>query len=147
MTLTRRAAILAKGCGYYEQPMVDAWVADGAAERVQRYEQQIADPELITLIAESGDDVLGFVIADPVNSELCTIYVKPNDSGRVGRALLAEAEMLAFRTSDRLTLVASLNAVQFYAENGYVDEGQVHWQSHDGSRSPCRKMRKERGRA
>lgn len=144
MMVARREAILAKGFGYYEQSMIDAWAVDGAAERIPRYLQQIADPELIVLIAENGDDVLGFVIADPINGELCTIYVKPNNSGRVGCALLAEAEMLAFLHTDTLWLVASLNAVRFYAENGYVDEGLVHWQSDDGSRSLCRKMRKDR---
>lgn len=144
MTLARREAILAKSWGHYEQATVEAWAVDGASERLVRYAQQIADPELIVLIAETGDDVLGFVIANPGNSEVCTIYVKPNDSGRVGRALLAKAEMLAFRLTNTLMVVASLNAVQFYVENGYVDEGVVHWESHDGSRSPCRKMRKRR---
>jgi hypothetical protein len=57
MMVARREAILAKGCGYYEQAMVEAWAGDGVAERIPRYLQQIADPELIVLIAEAGDDV------------------------------------------------------------------------------------------
>src|SRR5580658_682508 len=90
MMVVRREAILAKAWGYYEESTVEAWAVDGEAGRVARYAQQIADPKLIVLVAESGDDVLGFVVADPVTSELCAIYVKPNDSGRVGCALLAE---------------------------------------------------------
>jgi hypothetical protein len=143
MVVARREAILTKRLGYYE-PTVAAWAVDGETERVARYAQQIGNPELIVLVAERGSDVLGFVIADPARSELCSIYVKPNDLGRVGCALLAAAETLAFRVTDTLTLVASLNAVQFYADNGYADEGPVHWESYDGSRSPCRKMRKDR---
>ena len=144
MMVSRREAILAKGCGYYEQSTIEAWAVDGAVERVPRYVQQIVDPDFIVLVAEKDDDVLGFVIADPVNSALSAIYVKPNGSGRVGCALLAEAEMLAFRRTNTLMRVASLNAVQFYADNGYVDQGPIDWQSYDGSRSPCRKMRKDR---
>jgi hypothetical protein len=84
MMLSRREAILAKGHGYYEQSTIEAWAVDRAVERVPRYLQQISDRDLIVLIAEKDDDVLGFVIADPVNSELCAIYVKPNDSGARG---------------------------------------------------------------
>jgi hypothetical protein len=90
-----------------------------------RFPVQAADkePDLIVLVAENDDGGLGFVIADPISSELCAVCVRPNNLGRVGSVLLAKAEMLAFQRTKRLTFIASINAVRFYTENGYADNG------------------------
>jgi hypothetical protein len=113
-------------------------------ERVARYIQQIDDPRLIVLIAEAGGHVLGFAVADPAREELSAIYVKRNNVGRVGRALLSELERRAFTSADRLTVVAALTAVRFYAESGYSDDGPAHYTDSTGSSVPCRSMRKRK---
>jgi hypothetical protein len=142
MAEVRREAILSKGPLHYQRSIVDTWVAEAAPERVARYAQQIADPEYIVHVAETGSDLIGFAICHPANAELSAIYVKPNTIGRVGRALLSQLETCAFQVTDALTIVASLNAVQFYTENGYVDGGPMYYVDSTGSRVPCRSMRK-----
>jgi L-amino acid N-acyltransferase YncA len=144
MAEVRREAILSTDGEHYPAPTVEAWVTDGASDRVARYVQQIDDPQLIVLIAEAGDDVIGFAVADPTREELRAIYVKRNSVGRVGQTLLSEVERRAFATADRLTVVASETAVEFYVENGYSDDGPARYLDSTGSFVPCRTMRKRK---
>jgi RNA polymerase sigma-70 factor (ECF subfamily) len=50
-------------------------------------EQEIADPEVIALVAEAAGEVIGFAMTVPSQHELRAVYVKPNLIGGVGRAL------------------------------------------------------------
>lgn len=139
-----RAAILARCAPHYPQSALDAWAIGPTPERIARQQQQIADPAIITLIAESAGEVIGFAIAAPAVQELRSLYVKPNPVGRVGSALLAELERLAFQTCDRLTCDASLNAVPFYAYHGYTEESRLEHTLSSGVRIPCVRMTKRR---
>jgi len=137
-------AILSKGPGHYEQSVIDAWVLDGAADRVARYAKQIADPNFIVLVAVANDEVLGFASSIPTKEKLSAIYVKPNKIGHIGRSLLAELEARTFQTAARLTVLASYSGVPFYLENGYTDDGPVSHLDETGQDVQCRNMKKLR---
>ena len=139
-----REAILAKAAEHYPAATLEAWGAGATPERVARQERQIADPEFLVLVAETGGDTVGFAIAVPSREELRALYVKPNGAGRVGRVLLAELERRAFRTAKALNCDASLNAVPFYRANGYAEKGRAEHILSSGVSVPCVRMSKAR---
>jgi len=142
-----RVAILARCASHYPQTALDAWAIGPTPERIASQEQRIADPAIITLVAESDGEIIGFAIAAPAAQELRSLYVKPNPIGRVGSALLAELERRAFQTCDHLTCDASLNAVPFYTAHGYTEESRVEHTLSSGARIPCVRMSKSRSAA
>jgi len=139
-----RDAILAKSAAHYSHDVLSGWAIGPTPERTARQERQIADPGVISLVAESAGEVIGFAIADPSAQELRSLYVKPNRIGRVGSALLEELERRAFAACDRLTCDASLNAVSFYTAHGYVEMEPIAHQLSSGLRVPCVRMAKYR---
>jgi hypothetical protein len=139
-----RAAILAKAACHYPRATLEAWAIGPTPERITRQESQIADPGVITLIAETAAEIIGFAIAVPASQELRSLYVKPNSIGRVGASLLAELERRAFQTCGRLSCDASLNAVAFYASHGYIEESRLEHTLSSGARVPCVRMSKPR---
>ena len=139
-----REAILSKAAGHYRQSTLDAWALGATPDRVARAEKQIADPEFIVLVAEADGEVIGYGVAVPSQEQLRALYVKPNAIGRVGSALLSELEKRAFRASEVLTCDASLNAVVFYAANGYTEQGRTNHVLSSGGSVPCMRMKKVR---
>ena len=123
IVLVRREAILSKAKTHYDQAILDDWAdAMGASERVARIERKISHPLSIVLVAEAGDEIIGFAMADLSNNELQALYTKSNPIGKVGQVLLAALEQLAFETVPFLGCDASLNAESFYKANGYTEE-------------------------
>jgi hypothetical protein len=119
----RREAILSKAATHYDPATLNDWAdAMDAAERVARIERTISDPRFITLVAEAGDEIIGFAVAALANNELRALYTRPNRIGKVGQVLLAALEKLAFETVPFLSCDASLNAENFYKANGYSEE-------------------------
>jgi hypothetical protein len=119
----RREAILSKGKTHYDLAILNDWAdAMGASERVARIERKILDPGFVVLVAEAGDEIIGFGMADLPNNELQALYTKSNQIGKVGQLLLAALEQLAFETVPFLGCDASLNAESFYKANGYTEE-------------------------
>jgi hypothetical protein len=75
MTVVRRDAIRSKAGSHYNQSVVDHWVVDGETDREERYERQIADPEVLSFVAELADALIGFAFVRPSTEELMSIYV------------------------------------------------------------------------
>jgi putative acetyltransferase len=144
MVRVRRGAILGKARNGYAQPTIEAWAAEAAPDRAALYIRDIADPEVIVLVAESGGEVIGFAIAVPAQEELSAIYVAPNPIGRVGQALLSELERSAFESAATLNCVAALSAAPFYLANGYTEQGSTTYLDGSGAEVPCVRMKKGR---
>jgi len=144
MLRVHREAILSKAADHYRQSTLDAWALGVTPDRVARAERQIADPGFIVLIAEAGDEAIGYGVAVPSHRQLRALYVKPNALGRVGTALLSELEKRAFRTAEALTCDASLNAVEFYAAHGYTEQGRMDHVLSSGASVACVRMIKVR---
>lgn len=144
MMRAHREAIFSKAAGHYHQTTLDAWGAGATGGRVAHVEQEISDPGFIVLVAEAGDEIIGFAMAIPSKNELRAVYVKPNSIGNVGRALLAELEKRAFTVTEFLICDASLNAEKFYKVNGYTEELQTHHVLGSGRSMACIRMKKIR---
>jgi hypothetical protein len=145
----RREAILSKAKTHYDLIILNDWAdAMDASERVARIERKISDPASIVLVAEAGDEIIGFAIADLSNSELQALYTRSNPIGKVGQVLLAALEQLAFETVPFLGCDASLNAERFYKANGYTEECRKDYVSRPGGVvSRVVQMRKHRPNA
>lgn len=122
MMRVHREAVFAKAAGHYSRAILEAWAPGVTSDRVARVAQEITDPDFIVLVAEAAGAIIGFAMAIPLKGELRAAYVEPNPIGKVGRALLAKIERLAFARADRLACDASLNAEEFYKANGYCAE-------------------------
>jgi hypothetical protein len=144
MMHVHREAILSKAAGHYPQSTLDAWAVGATPDRVAGVGKQITDPEFIVLVAEAGDEVIGYGVAVPSHQQLRALYVKPNAIGRVGCALLSELEKHAFRAAEVLTCDASLNAAGFYGANGYTEQGRTDHVLSSGASVPCIRMKKVR---
>jgi ribosomal protein S18 acetylase RimI-like enzyme len=144
MLLVHRDAVFSKAAAQYAPATLSAWAAGPTPDRVARIELRIADPGSVVLVAEVGDEIIGYVVATPARNELRAVYVKPNSIGHVGYALLAEIERRAFNAgTEYLTCSASLSAVEFYKANGYTEEGRGEHRLRTGDLMDCVFMRKK----
>lgn len=144
MLALHREAILSRAASYYPRATLEAWGTGPTAERTARQERQIAEGDVVTLVAERDGELIGFGIAVPSEQRLRALYVKPNAIGRVGSRLLAALEERAFATAEFLACDASLNAVRFYEVHGYTAIGAVEHVLSSGVSVPCLRMRKAR---
>ena len=115
----RREAILSKAASHYDPVALNDWADAGDAGRTAK---RISDPDYRVLVAEAGGEIIGFAVAAISKRELQALYAKPNPIGKVGTALLAAIEDLAFQTIPFLVCDASLNAEGFYKVHGYIEE-------------------------
>jgi hypothetical protein len=138
----RSDAIWAKATTHYDDAIVRDWVEAGDPGRIAN---KLSDPDIIALVAASGDALIGFGMVALSKHELQALYVTPNPIGRVGQALLAALETRAFQVLPFLILDASLNAEEFYRSNGYLVECRKdHVSSRGGVVSQVVQMRKSR---
>jgi putative acetyltransferase len=139
-----REAVFSKAANHYSDNELEEWAPGATPDRVTRVEQEISDPAFVVLVAEAGEEIIGFAMAIPSQAELRAVYVKPNSIGGVGCALLRELEKHVFETVEYLTCDASLNAAKFYKQSGYSDEGAAKHVLRSGGTVSCVRMRKYR---
>lgn len=110
------AAIEAVGPPDYDPEQVKTWAALNDPE-----EYVLNDDRMPFLVAEYDDSVVGFAQADFDASHVEKVYVHPENAGQgVATALVERLELLAVEADvPELTVVASRNAVGFYARIGY----------------------------
>lgn len=125
-----RASIRACGPTTYDDEQVAAW-AKGC--HPSGYVDAMADNTLTFLVAEADADLCGFGSvkftppewARRAEAELTGLYVHPDHVlNGVGTRLLARLELHARNQGvERLAVTASLNAVSYYRDQGYRQEG------------------------
>jgi hypothetical protein len=115
----RREAILTKAGSHYDPVALNDWANAGDAGRIAK---RISDPDYRVLVAEAGGEIIGFAMVAISKHELQALYVTPHPIGKVGSALLAAIETLAFHAVPFLVCDASLNAESFYKAHGYIEE-------------------------
>jgi putative acetyltransferase len=115
----KRAAIRADGRDSYSADQVAAWAPD--ADELDNYEQALGDDTYHVLVAESAEEIVGFGVLNVETGALLALYIQPDQRGTgIGSRLLGQIETTAkLNGADTLDLLASRNAVSFYAEQGY----------------------------
>ena len=146
-----RSAVRSTAATHYSQAIVDEWgPADIATERVKNFERWIERGEEVIVVAvDSTDAVIGFGSIVPSNSELRAVYVAAAHGRRgIGRAILSQLETLAREAGlNELSMDASMNAVPFYAANGFMSLGPGEHPMPSGNRMACMRMSKSLGRS
>lgn len=134
-----RASITALCSRHYTPEQIEAWAGP---KKPEDYEKPIR--ELIVLVAERGNDVIGLSILNPEAGEIHALYIHPEHIRRgVGSALLRETEAEARSGGlSRLSLNATLNAVTFYEARGFASLGEATNTLRVGVDLPCVRMEK-----
>ncbi|SFB71335.1 GNAT family N-acetyltransferase [Massilia yuzhufengensis] len=113
----RTRAVRTSCASHYAPDVIDAWCAAPPPDRL---------PALLAggggLVVEEVGQVQGYAILDLATGELDAAFVDPAQQGRgIARRLLAALDAMAVQHGlRRLFLSASLNAVPFYQQAGYV---------------------------
>lgn len=114
---TRIAAIQGLASSHYPQAEIASWCS---ARTGESYYAEIE--RKVVLVHEQDNELVAFGQLNPATAVIEAIYVHPSCSRRgVGQRLLSALEVIAAENGLReLTLEASLNAVGFYRQAGYV---------------------------
>lgn len=127
---------------HYAPGVIDAWTIPPTDKNVTGLLEN-ADGE-IRLIAELDGEPVGLGVIVVGNSELRACYVVPEAARRgVGTALVKEIERIAEENGlERLELLASVNAEQFYTSLGYKAGERTEHVLRTGRRMAAVKMTK-----
>jgi putative acetyltransferase len=129
---------------HYPPDVREAWAVTLTDDSCEQVRQDIADPDMVVLVAESKSRIAGFGMIVPADEELRAVYVDPAFGRQgVGTAILHRLEQAAReRRVVRLNLSSSLNAEAFYANHGYdVVERAAH-RLRSGLEMACVRMTK-----
>ncbi len=125
---------------FYEHEILDEWSPILSGRVLQMQEKLENNPEKsIILVIESEGKIAGFGEIVPEEEELRALYVDPQFSRMgFGRALLQELESRAKKQGlAKLILHASLNAKNFYTQNGFKINGEGNHKLNSGRLMPC----------
>ena len=113
-----KASVRGLCAGHYTPEQIEAWVGGRRPDHV-RHAMTEGGETMFVAERGGGGEVVGF--ASLHGAEVIAVYVTPAATGRgTGAALLHAVEgEAAARGIGRLHLTASLNAVPFYAAQGY----------------------------
>ena len=129
---------------HYPPEILDAWAVTLTDDSCEQVRQEVADADMVVLVAESHSRIAGFGMIVPADEELRAVYVDPAFGRQgVGAAILHRLEDTAReRSVDRLNLSSSINAEAFYGKHGYevVERGTHRLRS--GLEMACVRMTK-----
>lgn len=134
------SSVLAISTDHYTPEELASWAIP---RKMESYEQAIDGKEFY--VAAEGGSVLGFAALNRESREIEAVYVCAEAKGRgVGRELLRKLEE---RGRDlglaALHLNASLNAVEFYRQAGFVAREKKMYRLASGTEISCVPMVKE----
>jgi len=90
--------------------------------------------ERVLVVAEDGDQLVGFAQYFPPNSSIEAVHVLPSHIKKgVGKMLMAELEEIAKKQGAKIIILdSSLNAVGFYDRCGYTKKQNAVFKCNDG---------------
>jgi putative acetyltransferase len=116
MCALHKAAVRSLCVGAYTADEIEAWLRD---REPAGYRHAMTDGGETMLVAERDGAVVGFVSIK--QSMLSGLYVDPGRGRGAGRLLLEAAEdLVRWGGATVLSLQATLNAVPFYREHGFM---------------------------
>jgi len=129
---------------HYQPDVLEAWAVTLTDDSYEQVRQEIADAEMVVLVAESNSRIAGFGMIVPAGEELRAVYVDPAFGRQgVGTAILHRLEQTAReRSVDRLNLSSSINAEAFYGKHGYEVVERATHRLRSGHEMACVRMTK-----
>lgn len=140
---THRRSIQKLGRAYYDDETIEAWRETCSEERTRS--NTIENHHEKTFVAEEEGEVIGFGVLNLENCEVGAVYIDPEMArGGAGTKLLEQLEQEAIQEGlTRLSVVASMNAVDFYQGNGYQIRSDGTHELSNGTEMDCKYMYKE----
>jgi len=136
-------AIYGKADPIYTVEQLAGWTVPITPESIKKQQQHLADPNVITYVAEYNGVVIGFSTIIPQDNELRAVYVAPGLWRGVGSKLLGLAEAEAQKCGlAYLVCDSSLNAETFYLKHHYETIERTTHTFRSGITIPCLKMMK-----
>jgi GNAT superfamily N-acetyltransferase len=138
------AAVHALRGGPYSDEVLRRWAPSVTIARAEQLFLATQAEGGITLVADAGDEVLGFAVAMPGAGAIDACYVAPAAAGYgVGRTLIGAFEDEARDAGlSALDVRAPLNATGFYSKLGYEATRAATFGFGDGVEMPVVLMRK-----
>lgn len=126
-----RASVKTLCATTYSAELIDAWAGTPRPERFVKGREN-GD---ISFVYVTAPEIAGFAVLNCSEQALVALFVSPQHAGQgVGKALLAHLEAHARASGiDRLTLSASLNALPFYQQMGYVEQRRELFRTYSGA--------------
>lgn len=126
---------------YYAKEILDEWSPLSSLNREFLLCEKLRDnpDKAVMLVIECKGQIAGFGEIVPSLCELRAVYIDPQFGRRgFGKALLQALESNAKQQGlARLTLHSSLNAKEFYLQNGYIVDAEGNHQLASGRLMPC----------
>ncbi len=105
----------------------------------------MADPAVITHVAEYEGAIVGFCMIIPAKNELGAVYVAPGPWRGVGGKLLEKAEVVRVELRvENLSCDSSLNAEGFYRTHGFEFVEYTMHRMRNGGEVPLRQKMTKR---
>ncbi|MEM6622822.1 MAG: GNAT family N-acetyltransferase [Pseudomonadota bacterium] len=144
MAILHSAAILAVSHRFYSKRQLQSWAYGLDASS---YERITAGEEHCAVCEDPGGALCGFCsfqFRSDGDGQIASLYVHPDQQGfGIGARLLLGAERdLAANNISTIVIEASLSAVPFYLNHGYLAEHRGQSQTRGGLSIPVRWMRK-----
>ena len=124
---------------FYTPEEIQAWATP---KKPESYEESIRSKEFF--VAEEDGVMVGFGVLNQNNAEVEAVYVSPRAGRRgIGLKMLQQLEERARALGlGELRLNASLNAVPFYEQAGYVGKEESKYRLSTGVEIACLPMEK-----
>ncbi len=141
---THYEAVWSTARRHYPPDILDTWAGRLTEANYKQVRQEIADAEMVILVAESSSRIAGFGMIVPADEELRAVYVGPAFGRQgVGTAILHRLEQTAReRRVDRLNLSSSINAEAFYGKHGYEVVERTTYRLRSALEMTCVRMAK-----
>ena len=141
---THHEAVWNTARDHYPADVLEAWAVKLTDDNYKQVRREIADAEMVVLVAESNLHIAGFGMIVPADEELRAVYVDPVFGRQgVGSAILHSLEQSAReRSVSRLNLSSSLNAEAFYGKHGYEVVERATHRFRSGHEMACVRMTK-----
>ncbi|MFW5487223.1 MAG: GNAT family N-acetyltransferase [Desulfovibrio sp.] len=137
-----KAALYGLCCGFYEASQLAGWSKAFSAAVSHLFEEE----DSVLYVAEHEGVLAGFGLRK--GHIICALYIRPEFAGLgLGRELMQhlESSSVFAETQEcvRFSVSASLNAIGFYEQLGYVEDGVDEMLLPDGIVLPCVAMHKD----
>lgn len=117
---------------FYSAAIKDSWSPEPDSNRIAWLSGVIASEDTIVTVAQSNEEVVGFIIYSSLEHQINALYVDPSFAGQgIGAHLLRTIEESG--EVGGITLKASLNAVDFYSRAGFTKVREAEQRLSDGS--------------
>ena len=141
---TRRSVVLCSNTEKYPRVILEAWAPLINPVTIQKEAEALKDSDRITIVAQSGQQIVGLCTLGVSEGLLKQCYVLSEFAGMgIATKLVQQIETIAKnRGIQLLKLSSSLIALDFYRKQGYTELNRYYYELDHGLQMLCVMMEK-----